>query len=580
MMAQPVSAGNSIKLTILSVLLCGFAIVLTGIQPGANGQTKADTSTIAGMGSLSGTVKAPKEFKAARVYAKNLDKNVMYMVNTTGGKYQAVDLFPGNYEVSVTKNGFLGGGPQKIAVTAGEKATADFVLQEGIYRANQEMRVGLESTSGVPQNEPLFSYDELYPAGEGRQIAERTCIRCHGPDFLPNKQWNADQWNTAIDLMESTTSIFPGRISPTSVPEGISPKERKTLVDYLEKNFGPDNTPRGLAVPEAPIDEQALGNAMYVEYHAPALPNRKERRFHDAHLSLNGDVWYVDMDGMQIGKMDPRTATWTDYAITNRKARGHGITQDASGDIWYSGHTAFGRVDNKTGTMQFYPYNAQNERPPHGNTPMVDSKQNIWTTLMFTNEIAKWDRETGRVSRFTLPTPYSSPYGGVMDKKDNLWVAEWFGCKMAKFDTNTEKFTEYIPLSKPCTMRRLSVDHNGMVWYALDSVGKIGMLDPTTGKIVEYAEPVQFGFPYDIQEDHDYNLWIADSGQGGALIKFDPQTKKFTYYPSIQRTDMPKIEVSRDNSIWYTTRTADPNEMALGVLYPDKTKINTLAATY
>jgi streptogramin lyase len=151
---------------------------------------------------------------------------------------------------------------------------------------------------------------------------------------------------------------------------------------------------------------------------------------------------------------------------------------------------------------------------------------------------------------------------------------------MAKFDTNTEKFTEYIPLSKPCTMRRLSVDHNGMVWYALDSVGKIGMLDPTTGKIVEYAEPVQFGFPYDIQEDHDYNLWIADSGQGGALIKFDPQTKKFTYYPSIQRTDMPKIEVSGDNSIWYTTRTADPKEMALGVLYPDKTKIHTLAATY
>ncbi len=572
------------KLWLLSILGTGLVVlVLLGIQPGVNGQTKATKSALAGvnavtgMGSLSGTVKAPKEFKAAQVYARNVDKNVVYMVYTEGGRFQAVNLFPGNYEVSVTKNGFSGGDVQKVTITAGSNATADFALQEGAYRPNQQMR------SGLPKNEPLLPYDELYPPGEARMIIERTCMRCHGPDFLPNKQWDADQWNAAIDLMQSTapTSNPPGRISPTSVPQGISPQERQTLVAYLVKNFGPDSKPRGLAVADVPLDEQALGKAMYVEYHIPALPSGKERRFHDAHLSQNGDVWYVDMAAMQIGKMDPRTATWTDYAITNPNARGHGIIQDATGDIWYSGHTAFGRVDSKTGAMQFYPYyDGQSERPPHGNTPMSDSKQNIWTTLMYTNEVAKWDRETGKVSRFTLPTPYSSPYGGVMDKKDNLWVAEWFGCKMAKFDTNAEKFTEYAPLSKPCTMRRLSVDHNGMVWYALDSVGKIGMLNPNTGEVVEYVEPVKFGFPYDIQEDHDYNLWIADSGQGGGLIKFEPRTKKFTYYPDVQRTDMPKIEVSRQNSIWYTTRAADAKQMALGVLYPDKTKITTMAATY
>jgi streptogramin lyase len=567
----------SISGTVLAVL------VLLGLQPDVHGQTKANKtamagiSAVSGMGSLSGTVKAPKEFKAAQIYARNVDKNVVYMVYTEGGKYQAVNLFPGNYEVSVTKNGFSRGDVEKVAIAAGSNATADFTLREGAYRPNQQMR------SGLPMNEPLLAYDELYPPGEGRMVIERTCMRCHGPDFLPNKQWDADQWNAAIDLMQSTepNSNPPGRISPTSVPQGISPQERQALVNYLVKNFGPESTPRGLAVGDVPVDEAALGKAMYVEYHIPALPNGKERRFHDAHLSQNGDVWYVDMTGMQIGKMDPRTATWTDYAITNPNARGHGIIQDATGDIWYSGHTAFGRVDSKTGAMQFYPYyEGQPERPPHGNTPMSDSKQNIWTTLMYTNEVAKWDRETGKVSRFTLPTPYSSPYGGVMDKHDNLWVAEWFGCKMAKFDTNTEKFTEYLPLSKPCTMRRLSVDHNGMVWYALDSVGKIGMLNPNTGEVVEYTEPVKFSFPYDIQEDHDYNLWIADSGQGGGLIKFDPRTKKFTYYPDMQRTDMPKIEVSRENSIWYTTRAADAKTMALGVLYPDKTKIATMAATY
>lgn len=561
----------------------GTVLILFGIQPTVNGQTKANKSAIAGvnvitdMGSLSGSVAAPKEFKAAKVYARNVDKNVVYMVYTVGGKYQFVGLFPGSYEVHVTKNGFTGGNVQKVKIAAGPNAAVDFTLREGTSRANQQMR------SGLPANEPLLAYDELYPPGKGRAIIERTCMRCHGPDFLPNKQWDEDQWNAAIDLMQSTApnSNPPGRISATSVPEGISSSERQTLVDYLVKNFGPNSEPRGLAIADVPEDEEALGKAMYVEYHIPALPSGTERRFHDAHLSQNGDVWYVDTSGMQIGKMDPRTATWTDYAVTNPDARGHGLLQDANGDIWYSGHTAFGRVDSKTGSMKFYPYYEEKPvRPPHGNTPMIDSKQNVWTTLMYTDEVAKWDRETGKVSRFTVPTPHSGPYGGVMDKNDNVWVAEWFACKMARFNTNTENFTEFTPLSKPCTMRRLSVDHNGMVWFALDSVGKIGMLNPSTGQVVEYAEPVKFGFPYDIQEDHDYNFWIADSGQGGGLIKFEPRTRKFTYYPGVQRTDMPKIEVSRQNSIWYTTRAADAKEMALGVLYPDKSKITTLAATY
>jgi virginiamycin B lyase len=573
------------KLWLLTTLgLVGMAVILAGVQPGANGQMKADKSAvaganmIAGTGSISGTVKAPKEFKAAKVYAKNVDKKVVYMVFTEDGTYKTIDLFPGNYEVSVVKNGFSGGDVQKVTVTAGANATADFTLQEGTYRPNQQMR------GGQPKNVPLLSYDELYPAAEGRQIIEHTCIRCHGPDFLPSKQWDADQWNAAIDLMQSTApnSNPPGRISAASVPEGINPLDRQVLVDYLVKNFGPDSMQRGLAVGEIPIDEQALGKAMYVEYHIPPLPSGKERRFHDEHLSLNGDVWYVDMAALQIGKMDPRTASWTDYPVDTVKYRGHGLTQDANGDVWVAGHEAFVRVDSKTGEMHTYPYYAgfKSERPPHGNTPAIDSKQNVWTTLMWTNEIAKWDRKTGEVSRFTIPTPYSLDYGAVMDQKDNFWIAEWTACKIAKFDTNTEKFTEYTPLSNPCTMRRLSVDHNGMVWYALDSVGKIGMFNPNTGKMVEYTEPVKFGFPYDIKEDHDYNLWIADSGQGGGLIKFDPRSKKFTYYPDEQRTDMPKIEISNENSIWYTTRSGDAKEMALGVLYPDKSKITTLGASY
>ena len=114
---------------------------------------------------------------------------------------------------------------------------------------------------------------------------ERACLRCHGPDFLPNKQWDADQWNVAIDLMMSTEldSNPPGRINEISVPGLIQGEERKTLVDYLVKNFGPDSKPRGLAVPEVPHRRKSvLGKSGIHRIPGSAVGGRlNERRFHD-----------------------------------------------------------------------------------------------------------------------------------------------------------------------------------------------------------------------------------------------------------------------------------------------------------
>src|SRR6266403_1517147 len=115
---------------------------------------------------------------------------------STTGAIAGTGTFSGSYEVSVTKNGFSGGEAQKITVTAGGNATADFTLKEGTFRPNQQMRIGLL------KDEPLLSYDELYPPSHARETIERTCILCHGPDFLPNKQWDESQWNAAIDLMQ------------------------------------------------------------------------------------------------------------------------------------------------------------------------------------------------------------------------------------------------------------------------------------------------------------------------------------------------------------------------------------------
>src|SRR5579862_9052773 len=55
---------------------------------------------LSGLAKASGTVTSPSEFKAAKVYFRNPDKHMLYMVYTNAGKFQAMNMMPGNYEVS------------------------------------------------------------------------------------------------------------------------------------------------------------------------------------------------------------------------------------------------------------------------------------------------------------------------------------------------------------------------------------------------------------------------------------------------------------------------------------------------
>src|SRR5262245_38887845 len=88
----------------------------------------AAESTIPGTGAVAGTVTAARPFTAAQVYLRSADKPVTFMVYTSGGKYQAINVLPGEYELTVARRGFASD-PQKITVKAGATATADVALR-------------------------------------------------------------------------------------------------------------------------------------------------------------------------------------------------------------------------------------------------------------------------------------------------------------------------------------------------------------------------------------------------------------------------------------------------------------------
>ena len=542
------------------------------------------------LGSLSGKVTATKSFQGAEVYIRNVDKHVLYMVYTEAGRYEAVKLLPGKYQVSVKKNGFSGD-VKTLDVKPGSTLTADFALQEGSYAPGQ---LAVFNGPGNPRPQPTpVSYDELYPPGPGKAVVERTCVACHGINFLPTHRggWTQASANAALDLMMNAggkTTRGTGMITP----EMMSLQDREAVVAYLAKNFAPNGSVRSVKVEDYPIDEKALGRAMYIEYYLPLDPPSTDakggpmgrgRRAQEPHFDAKGNVWYTDRGiPNRIGMVDPRTAEFHDYVLPVPTADPHGLTVDAQGHVWWSETRGFhlGQLDPKTNEMQRYDMNINGDMEgAQGHTPVLDSKQNIFFSVIIGNKIGKWDRTTQKVVKlYDPPTKNSYPYGIFIDKDDKIWFAEYAGCNITRFDPITEKFTEFPPLTKPCQIRRLGMDGKGIVWFGIYSHGKLGKLDPATGKMVEYKLPLAYAQPYDAWPDADGNVWIPDDGQGGTLIKFDPKTEKFTYFPAPQEGDMPKLAITRQGAIWYTPRSAV--NAAAGVLYPDKTKITSLGAYY
>ncbi|MDB5583083.1 MAG: hypothetical protein JWR80_8259 [Bradyrhizobium sp.] len=540
---------------------------------------------------ISGTVSASVPLVAAKVRAFNLDRRIMYLVFTNKGHFQAAGLIPGKYEISVEKNGFITE-KQNADITAGQSLALDFNLKAG---GPAEFLIRAEfpyfSWQTVSEYAP---YDTIYPKAAARRLVETNCLSCHVSEtFIPAHPRTRAEWVSTLDQHARPWKIYnvqtrllggarPG--DPLIPHTTFTAREKTDLVDYLSAHFG-HGPKRGVRMdPNAlPLDEDALGKAMYVEYYLPLDAKldatNTRRRGQDPRLDRNGNVWYTDNSyPARIGKLDPRTGTFVDYLLASPKAYPHGITIDRAGDVWWAerDNPYLGRLNPTNGMMIRYPAdpNGKIEGPWWAHTPVVDSQQNIWFSNIGTNSISEWDRKTGAINSWSYATTWGRSYGMTADSADNIWFTENLACKIAKFDQTSHQFTEYSALKPPCGIRRLSVDEAGFVWYAVFSAGALGRLDPKTGQITERHLPTRFSSPYDVQPDGHGLLWMGDGAMGGALVSFDPKTGKFSYYPSPQITDMPRLDISPAGAVWYAARSGANS--AMGVLYPDISKFPEL----
>ena len=151
----------------LAAVMGGLVATYVGLSgsTGAAAQSR-DKVSLKDMPSVTGTVDAAGPFKAAQVYLRNTDRRMSYMVYTQAGKFRAVALLAGNYEIHAEAKG-LQSDVQKLVIRNGDNPQVKLSLAKA---PNADRFPG--AGTAPSRDLTLASYDEIYPPGAGKRVVE------------------------------------------------------------------------------------------------------------------------------------------------------------------------------------------------------------------------------------------------------------------------------------------------------------------------------------------------------------------------------------------------------------------------
>jgi imidazolonepropionase-like amidohydrolase/streptogramin lyase len=148
-------------------------------------------------------------------------------------------------------------------------------------------------------------------------------------------------------------------------------------------------------------------------------------------------------------------------------------------------------------------------------------------------------------------------------------------------------YTEYDLPQRTRQPHDVIVDSEGLAWYASFGEQILGVLDPRTGKVVEYPIPTlkpeaPTGI-LSVRFDEDENVWLGMQFQGG-IAKFDRRTKTFQAWSLPPDRNGPHVQINQvgparshvDGKVWlqdagtYTVLRLDVASGAFDVFEPYK----------
>lgn len=262
------------------------------------------------------------------------------------------------------------------------------------------------------------------------------------------------------------------------------------------------------------------------------VPWGRETRPRDPSVAPDGKVFFVGQVASYIARLDPSTGEFKKYEI-DPAAKPHTCNVDAHGIVWFTGNGngTLNRLDPATGKVDTWTV-GEGVRDPH--TTVFDKKGNVWFTAQQSNAVGYFDVATTKFHIVKIPLPEgkrsTNPYGIVLDSKGRPWFNLFNTNMIGTIDPVTFELKTYALANDSTRNRRIGITSDDKLYYTDYPRGRLGRLDPATGKTDEWLLPGGVAtLPYGMTVDDQDRIWVAESNPSkpNRLVGFDPRTQKF-----------------------------------------------------
>jgi streptogramin lyase len=206
---------------------------------------------------------------------------------------------------------------------------------------------------------------------------------------------------------------------------------------------------------------------------------------------------------------------------------------------------------------------------------------NLWFTDPVAGKIGVINPTTHAISEFAVPTANERPTGIAVGPDGNLWFTEYSLAKNAVYSASkigvinptTHAISEFATPTTNSGPTGIVAGPDGNLWFTEFAANKIGEINPTTHAISEFAVPTAKKSnpgPYDITAGPDGNLWFTEQ-QVGKIGEINPATHAISQYAA--PSGAIRITAGPDGNLWFT----EGNN--IGMINPATHAISEFAAT-
>ncbi len=227
----------------------------------------------------------------------------------------------------------------------------------------------------------------------------------------------------------------------------------------------------------------------------------------------DGNVWFTETNTGSLGKFDPATETFTEYANPSwppgARSMMWGIDYAPDGSLWFTDEAhdsvwEFSTIDEEYRRIS-YPSEGGDSLPQR---LQIDGSQMIINDFTG-NKISFLElaQSADEIEYLSVPSPFENSFTAdfAIDKDDNVWYTNWLsqqGGVLLKFD-----YTAY----------RTAVFQTGEAFL------------PTIDHADIFELPPQLLTPNGIEVGNDGRIWLADTSSS-SFFSFDPSTEIYTQY--------------------------------------------------